>query len=105
MDFLLRAGTLICQRWDCPKDIAPGHPCSRCMMPFVDRDIRALINLYRRCRDRRCLPESGGVMDQPEVLMAAFDAIDNVVAEHQRRSREEQEQELRAQRLARELNA
>jgi hypothetical protein len=60
-------------------------------MPFVDKQIKARVALYNRCRTNNVLPESGGILDQPESLMRDFDFIDGVVAEDARRRQEERE--------------
>ena len=87
VEWLLSAGTFTCLRQDCPKDVAPDHPCSRCTMPFVDRDTRSRIDIFNRCRNNGALPEEGGVLDQPESLMSDFDLIDALIAKDRKRKR------------------
>lgn len=58
-------------------------------MPWVDKGTKAVIQLYQRCRDRRVLPQAGGLFDQPEALMTAFDTIDAVIATYRQNQVEE----------------
>lgn len=59
--------------------------------------------LYQRCRRRQQLPVSGGVMDQPEELMAYFDAIDAAVSEFEQQQQEDARRNAEFDRLRREL--
>lgn len=59
------------------------------------------MTLYQRCVERGCLPYSGGVMDQPEAIMADFDVIDERVAVFKKKSREDAEREAEMERLRR----
>ena len=86
MDWLLQVGTFTCERQDCP---GVQKPCSFCGMPDLDRRSEALLSLYQRCLERKCLPYAGGVLDQPEDLMRAFDAIDERIALHKKKMDEE----------------
>lgn len=45
-------------------------------MPEVKEAAAELISLYERCKASGALPYSGGVLDQPEWIMQAFDAIE-----------------------------
>lgn len=72
-------------------------------MPWVDKGTRAVIQLYQRCRDRRNLPEEGGLFDQPETLMTTFDYIDAVIAEYRQKRAEETQREIAGQEALRKL--
>ena len=99
MRWLLEAGTFDCRRFDCPREV--GKDCGKCGMPQVGRDVLAVMRLYQRCRDRRALPVAGGLLAQPEAVMAAFDCIDGQVAAW----RAEQAEQGEAERMKREMAA
>jgi hypothetical protein len=46
-------------------------------MPEVKEAAAELIGLYERCKAHNALPYPGGVLDQPEWIMQAFDTIDH----------------------------
>ena len=41
--------------------------------------------LYQDCKERRCLPDAGGVLDQSADIMLWFRILDERFAEHRRR--------------------
>lgn len=67
------------------------RPCGFCGMPEVVSEDIAVLKLWGRCKSRGALPMPGGVFDQPEWLMDAFDAIDSAL-ERARAARVEREQ-------------
>ena len=70
-------------------------------MPHLDKASESLITLHRRCRESRVLPEPGGLLDQDENTMQAFDVIDGAIRAHQKSERERLAAEARAKTLAR----
>jgi len=74
-------------------------------MPWVDKNTRAVILLWKRCRDRGALPEPGGLLDQPEYLMEMFDVIDSEIAKFRQRQEDEQLSQKRHQEMLRDLHA
>lgn len=87
VDWLLDVGTFNCERQDCP---GGGRPCSLCSMPELDERTAAKMLLFQRCRERGCLPYPGALMNQPDAVMRDFDAVDERIAEHKRREREDE---------------
>lgn len=85
-------------------DVAPAHPCSRCEMPWVGRDVKTIIQLWKRCRDRQALPESGGILDQPEEIMRAFDAIDETIDRFRKTESDRLEAQAAADETLRRMN-
>jgi hypothetical protein len=63
-------------------------------MPWVDKGTRSIIQQWQRCRDRGALPEDGGLFDQPESIMTAFDVIDQVVVQHKQQKAEDMERSM-----------
>lgn len=57
-------------------------------MPWVDKKTLSIIQLWMRCRNRQSLPEQGGLAEQSEAMMRAFDCIDAEVAEFRRKQEE-----------------
>lgn len=72
-------------------------------MPALDLEIQAIILLYMRCDQRRCLPIAGGVFDQPERIMRWFDAIDEVKARLKQENSQKQESDLIHQKQSMEM--
>jgi len=60
-------------------------------MPKIERAEVALLSLWGRCKSLNTLPVMGGVLDQPEWLMQAFEVIEGA-REAVRARREEAEQ-------------
>jgi len=49
-----------------------------CLLPMVDPGATYLISLYQHYK-RGHLPYSGGVLDQPDIVMQALDLIASIV--------------------------
>jgi len=91
VEWLLDHGSFICERDDLH---AKGGGCPVCEeMPHPGPWETRIMNLFQRCRERRALPCAGGVLDQPEDIMQAFDVIDDAIARHKKRSEESGERE------------
>jgi len=45
-------------------------------MPKVENDDVAVLRLWGRCKSLKTLPLAGGILDQPEYLMEAFEVIE-----------------------------
>ena len=91
----MRCGGFDCRRQDCPK--VRGKECPRCGMPETGADVLAIMNLHARCRANKCLPASGGLLDQPAHIMDMFDVIDEVQEKfHMKESERRREAEARA---------
>jgi len=71
-----------CRRQLCPKVL----PCTfeGCGRPLPDPWVMAILALYQDCKERRALPEAGGVMDQRADLMQWFRVIDERIAMRKR---------------------
>lgn len=50
-------------------------------MPDVKKEQVAVLKLWGRCFEKKALPFSGGVLEQPAWLMEAFDVIEQARAE------------------------
>lgn len=72
-------------------------------MPEVDRRTEETILLFQRCRENKCLPAAGGVLDQPEDVMRSFDVIDGRVAAFKSKGNEDAEREAELENLRREM--
>lgn len=57
-------------------------------MPEIGEDVLAIMNLHARCRENKCLPHSGGLLDQDAYLMDLFDVIDSARDQFHRKERE-----------------
>lgn len=68
-------------------------------MPEMDRRTAEMMALYQRCAERKCLPYAGGVLDQPEELMRAFDVLDERLAAFRRRKRQDDDRADELERL------
>lgn len=68
-------------------------------MPNPGRWESSTLKLYQRCRERRALPFAGGVMDQPEDIMQAFDVIDEAIASKKKRDQESDSREMEFQKM------
>jgi hypothetical protein len=73
-------------------------------MPEAGPDVLGLIRTYQRCEARKCLPYEGGVLDQPEDILAAFDVIDGEVTQFEQRKKEEQQSAMIAERSKKDLH-
>lgn len=56
-----------------------GRPLYRCPAKLTQPWTWSLIALWRSCRDMHTTPFAGGVLDQPAILLDAFEAIGQVV--------------------------
>ena len=70
-----------CRRTFCPKVL----PCTfeGCGKPRPDPWAREVLTLYQDCKERKALPEAGGVLDQPADLMRWFRVLDERIAAFQ----------------------
>lgn len=68
-------------------------------MPWVEKDIRAILLLYQRCQTHKTLPEPGGVFNQREEIMAAFDILDNEIAAWRQKEFEDQRSRVEQRQL------
>lgn len=77
-----------CRRTQCPKVL----PCTMdgCGRPLLGDMEAEVLRLYQDCKERKSLPEQGGVMDQSADLMRLFRALDETLAEF-RKNQEERE--------------
>ena len=92
MEWLLESGSFVCERTEFH---GKQFPCPICeAMPKPDRWVLWTLKLYQRCQERKALPCSGGVLDQPDELMEAFDVIDNVVARHKKAAADRQQRDI-----------
>lgn len=73
-------------------------------MPEVKSRTSFIINLFNRCKQFRCLPYPGSLLEQPSWIMDLFDSIESAINGWKRNKQEEaerhevmrqQEQELR----------
>lgn len=62
-------------------------------MPYFPPEVKYVVGVYERCRENRCLPRAGGLLDQPAWLMECFAVIDAVKADKARQDRERAERE------------
>ncbi len=68
-------------------------------MPDLQGDVSAILSLHRRCRSAKALPFQGGTLEQPEWVLAAFDAIDGAIAAHRAKTSEDLEMDLKKKQL------
>lgn len=52
-----------------------GRPKEVCVEAFSDLELGSLIDLEDSCHSYRCLPYEGGLFDQPNYIMEAFNII------------------------------
>lgn len=73
-------------------------------MPWVEKDIRAILLLYQRCQVHKTLPDAGGVFNQREDVMQLFDVLDSEIAAHRMKEMEDQRAAVAKDALARKLH-
>ncbi|QPJ61702.1 MAG: hypothetical protein G3M70_07305 [Candidatus Nitronauta litoralis] len=75
----------------CPPYEYNGEPITGCPLNYATAETRMMMRYFKHYQNG-FLPTQGGITDQPNILMRAFEILDSIVAEHREEEAERERQ-------------